>query len=240
VTKPAPRPEPDPLPVTKPPPNPPVTRPRQPTTPEVKPPVKPPPPATNFRHYPPLWEGRHRDGVMWTNYLTQLIANTLAAKLLPGSRDVKNFCPKYQSLNTDQRVNFWIYLVSAVVKFESGFDPTNRSREHGMGTDPITGQQVHSEGLLQLSYQDIQGRKQHCEFDWGRDKHLPPRSPQKTILDPLKNLKCGINILANQIQNQGLIATTRRVYWSVLNPEGQYSKVPQIQALTKKIPFCVN
>jgi hypothetical protein len=129
-------------------------------------------------------------------------------------------------------------LISAVAKYESNFKATTRFKEPGMGTDPVTGAPVYSEGLLQLSYQDARTHK-FCAFDWERDRKLPLADPRRTILDPMINLKCGILILANQVKRYNRISILSGAYWSVLRPPGaNYSKVLQIRALTRKLSFC--
>lgn len=147
------------------------------------------------------------------------------------------FCPKYQSLDNNQRANVWAALFSGVAKYESAYSPTSRYQETTMGTDPITQQPVWSEGLLQLSYQDIQGFP-FCDFDWSKDKSLNPTDPNKTILDPYKNLYCGVGIMAKQITRKGLITVSSGAYWSTLKSGGRYQQIAGISAIVKKIPFC--
>lgn len=192
-----------------------------------------------YKPYPPLWEdARPDDGPQWSDYVYNLVKSEgVAESLLPGSQDITDFCPNYKNLSNDQRANFWAVLVSGVVKYESAFNPLNRYQESTMGTDPITGQPVYSEGLLQLSYQDIQGYP-FCQFDWSKDKYLSPKDPNKTILNPYINLDCGIRILASQVHRRGRIALSSGVYWSTLKVNGRYNKLPQIEAITKAIPFC--
>ena len=131
----------------------------------------------------------------------------------------------------------WAELISAVAFHESGWKPTSRMKEPGLGTDPVTGQTVWSEGLLQLSYQDTEWAR-FCRFDWNRDKDLAPNDPAKTILDPALNLDCGVRILAGQIHRTHFVVLASGVYWSVLKEGGNHTKVAEIAAMTKKLPFC--
>lgn len=188
--------------------------------------------------YPLLWEEAHTEGKDWTQHVYEII-NKETPDLVQGAEDITAFCPRYFNLTTDERINFWGMLISGIVKFESNFDPTNRMHETTMGTDPITGKPVYSEGLMQLSYQDIRPYP-FCEFDWDTDKKLQPNDPRKTILDPYKNLSCGVKILAQQIKNRNRITLTSGVYWSVIKVNGKYSKIPQIAALTRQMPGCMN
>jgi len=190
-----------------------------------------------YRPHPLAWEHKSSPKrAMWSAYTAQVIGTEGANTFLPGSKDIGQFCPQYKKLNSAQKINFWAYLISAIAKFESGFKTTTRFREHGLGRDAVTGGANHSEGLLQLSYQDA--RYHSCAFDWSKDKHLPVTSAKKTIFDPLRNLQCGVKILAKQLKKHGRISIQRGAYWSVLRPGGRYSKVNQIKAMTRKLPFC--
>jgi hypothetical protein len=184
---------------------------------------------------PPLWEAeRPQDGADWTEF-TLAILQSNGSNLLAGSKDISSFCPTYQTLSLNRKLNFWAYLISAVTQYESGFKPTTRFREAGMGQDPITGQHVHSEGLLQLSYQDRNPYPFCNEFDWSVDRNLAPTDPKKTIFDPHKNLRCGIRILNQLVGDTGFISFKGH-YWSTLKPRN--SSMRAIQALTNKISFC--
>jgi hypothetical protein len=110
--------------------------------------------------------------------------------------------------------------------------------EKTMGKDPVTGKAVFSEGLMQLSYQDIR-HYSFCEFDWSRDRSLSPIDPDKSILDPYKNLRCGIKILASQIRSRYRISVGSGAYWAVLKTNNHHHKIEQIAALTKKMPGCM-
>ncbi|MEN0057917.1 MAG: hypothetical protein AAGB31_03715 [Bdellovibrio sp.] len=66
--------------------------------------------------------------------------------------------------------------------------------ENTMGTDLVTGKQVVSEGLLQLSYQGVPNygatlKYPLCRIEWSKDKNLAATDSKKTILDPLINLE---------------------------------------------------
>jgi hypothetical protein len=109
--------------------------------------------------------------------------------------------------------------------------------EKTMGTDPVTKKPVYSEGLLQLSYQDTQWAT-HCKFDWKADQYLDPKDSSKTILNPYRNLYCGVGIMANQIKKRKDIALVTGVYWAVLKQGGRYSKIPEITKQVKAFKLC--
>lgn len=202
-----------------------------PETPEV-------PPIPQAEMVPLPWESSsHPERKEWSEFIYDLVGGDLATKLLPGSSDIETFCPRYRTLTNDQRINFWGFLVAGVAKYESAWSPTSRYVETSMGTDAITGKQVVSEGLLQMSYQDVQWYK-YCEFDWSKDKSLSATNPAKTIFDPKKNLACGLRVLADQVDKKDLIAVSTGVYWSTLSPKNKNTKVSAIATITKEMPGC--
>lgn len=172
----------------------------------------------------------------WSEYLQKIILEDWNS-LLPGSDDIESFCPRYNSLDNNQRANAWAQLFVAIAKYESAYNPLSRMQETTMGSDPVTGKAVYSEGLLQLSYQDIQWAK-YCEFSWQADKNLSSTDPKKTILDPYKNLYCGVGIMANQIKSKGSIVVSSGVYWAVIKSGGKYQQITNIRNIVKSLPLC--
>ena len=193
--------------------------------------------APRAGRHPLLWEKQKAESVMWSTYAMQIIGDEAANSLLPGTEDIGEFCPRYNELERELRINFWAYLVSAIAEVESSFDPGNRFTEKSLGIDKVTKKTVVSEGLLQLSYQDTRGYS-GCDFDWEADRQLSEGDLSKSILDPFKNLRCGIVILAHQVKTRERISVDGG-YWSVLRPDGRkYSKINQIKRRTRKLVFC--
>lgn len=188
------------------------------------------------------WEKNHLEKKAWSTFVFELISAELF-EVLDSAKDAKRICPKYENLAKDQRVLIWGELISAMAYFESGWSPTSRMTETTMGTDPVTGKQVVSEGLLQLSYQDVPNygsvlKYPLCKIEWAKDKSLSVIDPKKTILDPYINLECGLRILANQVRKKGAVILSSGVYWSVLKDGGKYSKVDSIIAMVAKTGLC--
>jgi hypothetical protein len=67
---------------------------------------------------------------------------------------------------------------------------------------------------------------------------LSRTDPNKTILNPYKNLTCGIRILNRLVERKGAISFASGHYWSVLMTSHPNSKVSQIKALTSAISIC--
>ena len=208
-----------------------------PTTPSVPetPPVTPDPGA--YEMLPLAWESSSRpERAAWSQYLMKLVLNDWSS-LLNGASDIEQFCPKYYNLDNNQRANVWAQIFVGMIKYESAYDPTSRMHETTMGTDNITKKPVYSEGLLQLSYQDIQGYS-FCAFDWSKDKNLSSSDPKKTILDPYINMHCGVGIMARQIKNKGKLTVGSGAYWAVLKSSYSRNKIPQITSMVKSLPIC--
>lgn len=215
------------------------SNPTSPTTPTT--PVTPPAPPTqqeNYDSYMALpWEKAAASNRSWSTYIYSVIDNE-TTNLINGTSDVTNFCPNYASLSRQQKVEFWGYLFAEVSYYESGWDPLSRMAED-LGTDPITGKQVESEGLMQLSYQDVLNYPT-CRISWAADKNLGSTDPRKTILDPDINLECGAIIMSKQITRKNAIVISSGAYWSTLMSGSRYNKIASIQKATKAISFCSN
>lgn len=219
-----------------------VEAPASPTpTPEPAPeePIKVEPPkettAAPLYHALP-WDGSKYATPDWNKHVLYMAG--LLFNGLDQVEDMHLLCPKYDSLSRDRKIVAWGYFFTGVSKFESSWKPTTWMTETTMGTDPITKKQVKSQGLLQLSYQDIQWAP-YCEFDWSKDKNLSPDDPKATINDPYKNLSCGMRIMDRQIRAKKRVILESGVYWSVLKDGGKYQKIAEIKAITQKAPGCL-
>jgi hypothetical protein len=190
---------------------------------------------------------------LWTAKVFEVIRNETDLHKLstPIPKDMATFCPQYKNLNETQRMTVWGQLIAAISYRESGWRPTTTFIEPDHKVDSITKKYVRSEGLLQLSYQDVSSYKElNCGFDWKKDKNLAPNSADKSILAPYRNLRCGILILAHKVKKNQQISTSG-TYWSVLRPVfnpnvklddprrgNKNSKVAWLAEQTKSLSFC--
>lgn len=199
-------------------------------------PIATPPPV--LERIPASWESKKPSNKAWSDYTAALVSIELYQDLDTVS-DAQIFCPAWSRLTKDQRVFFWVELISQMALYESSWSPVSRMKED-LGIDPVTGVQVWSEGLLQLSYQDMRNHPEikGCGIDWSKDRYLAGTDPRKTILDPLINLDCGVRILANQVKRTRRIVLSSGIYWSVLKEGGKYRRISEISAGTKKLKFC--
>lgn len=193
-------------------------------------------PIADAKGYMPLsWESQSDTNKVWSDYTFQIIEGRLTD--FDKCKDITRIRPDYQSLSRIQKINVWGELISAMAKYESAWNPTSWMFEN-QGIDVVTKQQVRSEGLLQLSYQDkINYKNLPCRFDWNADKDFPVKDIRKTIMNPQINLEFGINVLANQINKKDNVILKDGVYWAVLKENGRYQKIPQIITMVRNIKF---
>ncbi len=177
--------------------------------------VEPAPPT-------PIAEKKDELGMpSWDPAWDATIEQSLPPEMLSNSeaRAVKPFCPQFQEMSEADRKVFWAYVFQALAGAEAGLKPTTdvRHTEPEVAVkDSVTNRMVRSEGLLQLTYEDSD--RYGCAFDWDKDKQLPEKDPQKTILQPENNLKCGIRIMSNQLIDKHKPLATGSSYWSTLRP----------------------
>jgi hypothetical protein len=161
------------------------------------------------------------DDTTWDPQWDHVVETAIPAEMLSNKvpHDVRRFCPHFYQMSEVDKRAFWAYFFQALARPEAGLDPRTNVRH----TDPevakvdgVTHQMVRSQGLLQLTYEDQE--RYGCNFDWDADRHLSSHDPDKTILTPENNLRCGIKILNNQIiaQHKPLLSSTS--YWSTLQP----------------------
>ena len=161
------------------------------------------------------------DDETWDPGWDEMIEKSLPPELLSSkvAKDVKPFCPRFNSLSIVDKRAFWAYFFQALAGAEAGLRATANVRHtepEVAVVDGVSHRMVRSEGLLQLTYEDA--NRYGCDFDWDIDKELPEHDPGKTILQPKNNLLCGVKILTNQLVDQRKPLLTRSSYWSTLRP----------------------
>ena len=134
-------------------------------------------------------------------YLYELIRNSGLLELNP--KDLQTFLPEG---NTEEG---WARLISYMIQYESGFDPTKQLGEKEKDGTPwfnSDGKPIVSTGLLQLSYESVNGYGFNVTTN--------------DLKDPYTNLAAGVKILKTNIQKHNIIApgnnTGGGAYWSVL------------------------
>jgi hypothetical protein len=195
-----------------------VTHPPVPVPPGPVPPhdIKPAPPTPIAVKKVELGNGN-----TWDPKWDVLIEENLPPELMtPGmSKAVHPFCPRFGQLSQADKRAFWAYLFQALAGAEAGLRPTADVKHLDPTVavrDKVSRRTTRQQGLLQLTYEDNQ--RYGCDFDWEKDKQLPAGDPGKTILQPDKNLMCGIRIMKNQLVDLNRPLVARNSYWGTLRP----------------------
>jgi hypothetical protein len=182
----------------------------------AKPELKPAP-AT------PIAEAKEELGKpSWDPEWDKVVERSLPPELLSSrkvAKDVKPFCPRFARMSEVDKRAYWAYFFQALAGAEAGLEPTTNVRHTEPEVavkDTVTKRMVRSEGLLQLTYMDAD--RYGCDFDWEKDKKLPEKDPDKTILQPANNLLCGVKILDNQLIALNRPLLSHKSYWSTLQP----------------------
>jgi hypothetical protein len=185
-------------------------------TPQQQPQTKPTPPTpiaekkaelNNPNTWDPAWDA--------------LIEKSVPDELLSAqaARAVRPYCPRFAELNDTDKRAFWAYTFQALAAAEAGLNPTANVHHTAAAVnkvDPETHRLSRQAGLLQLKYEDAQ--RYNCPFDYAADRRLPEHDPNRTILQPQRNLACGLNIMQDQIITKGRPLVTRTSYWATLQP----------------------
>ncbi|MGA8940833.1 MAG: hypothetical protein WB439_16845 [Acidobacteriaceae bacterium] len=160
-------------------------------------------------------------GTTWQPQWDGIVEKALPADLLGvrAARAVRGYCPRFGEETEAQKREFWAYTFQALASAEAGLNPTSdvHHLQAAVNTiDPVTHRPARQEGLLQLKYEDAV--RYGCDFNWQRDRTLPVKDPERTILQPADNLGCGVKIMENQIVTLHRPLVTRMSYWATLQP----------------------
>ncbi len=189
----------------------------------------------------------------WLPEYTAFVEAKIDARYL-GLTQVKDsritgLCPNWPKLSNSERLKFWSGLVHAVAVPESGLSRTAIYWETTLPIDSVTGQQIRSEGLLQLSYVDVVNYKYDGgDVSWAFDKTMAladyksrakSGNPKRTILNAYSNLNLGLFIM-NRLVTKRTTETVQVAlgrYWSTMRATSSAnSKVKS--GLKSYVPDC--
>ncbi len=158
-------------------------------------------------------------------------------------------CPTWHALTRGTREKFWSALLDSIAGPESGRLRTAIYRETTLSIDSVTGQQIRSEGLLQLSYGDVVSyHYANGEISWENDRKMAladyasgtsSGNPERTILNAYSNLDLGLFIMSRLISlhPSDRLETAFGRYWSTMRARG--AAFPTVLAgLKARIPAC--
>lgn len=176
--------------------------------------------------YPARWDGKNPDAVKWTR-ATVIAIERYGQKMLDASpSDVASYCPRFPTMGREQKIAFWVHIISAIAEKESNFDPTMSYTETFVNTK---GERVVSRGLLQLSLESA--NLYGCGFATEHD-----------LENPSENLACGVKILNHWVSRESVISSDDESrwhgaarYWGVLRTSGTRD---HISSSTSELPMC--
>lgn len=180
--------------------------------------------TANYKPEALTWESTsHPERTAWSNALYDLVAANFQA--LNMASDIATFCPTYDSLTRDERINLWADVIAATTYYESSYNPASNSVDVGNQSNKDT----WSVGLLQLSVVD----QANYGFKYG--------FTFADLQNPIKNLQLGVAIMARQVSKYGILLIPvggKGLYWATLHPGGSYDQTANIAKMTKKLSFC--
>lgn len=124
---------------------------------------------------------------------TEFLVNALkqsGQKLLamPSIKDSSLYCPKFSSLNQDEKMQFFVMLISAMARHESGFDYRTSYYEKNVEGNPT------SRGLLQISIPSVNSPRYGCKI-----------TDSKQLHDPKTNLDCAVKVISSLVVENGYL-----------------------------------
>lgn len=176
--------------------------------------------------YKAFWDSKP-EGKEWTQFTVDALGKYGQGLLnLSNPSDANAYCPKFKSLNIEQKTQVWVTLISAMAKRESNFKPETSYKE---GFNDSKGNPVISRGLLQISKESANQSAYGCKIVNESELH-----------DPKTNINCGILILSKWVPQDNAIGTKKlggARYWSVLRDTSETSQA-YIRSQTKSLSFC--
>ena len=162
---------------------------------------------------------------------------------------VTSLCPNFGSFARAERLKFWSGLLHAISVPESAMGRTMIYREADLPIDSVTGQQIRSEGLLQLSYVDVKNYKYDGgDISWEFDRKMAladyasgtkAGNPARTLLNAYSNLNLGLFIMNRLIERRPTESVQAALgrYWSTMRTTSSaFSKVKS--GLRSYVPEC--
>lgn len=149
----------------------------------------------------PFWFGYPwgdvKTPILWTAYLSESLQTHGKDLLHSRPQDAELFCPNYANLQEEERLAFWIRLISAVMEQESTYRPTRTYHsvrvQYGL----------FSVGLMMLSLPSAQQSRFGCSMIAGQDD----------LFDWRKNIDCALRIMSYYFREDQVIAGHSGARW---------------------------
>jgi hypothetical protein len=169
---------------------------------------------------------------------------------LPASR-MTAVCPEWSSLDRGQRTKFWSAMLWSIAGPESSRNRAAIYRESSMSIDVVTGKQIRSEGLLQLSYVDLLNyRYPEGDISWEADRKMALKdyatgakigNPDRTILNAYANLNLGLfimNRLLTAVYANQSFEDALGHYWHTMQDTSSTFRAKVLPNMRSRMPEC--
>ena len=175
------------------------------------------------------WDNMHQEAPLWNEYTYQALLEKAPNLINFRPADITSFCPRFDELNEQGRMMFWVHLFSVMTRYESFFNP---SVKHQEAFNDYFGNPVISRGLLQLSYES--GKGMGCDL-----------KNQYELHDTRTNLYCGVTIMNKWVLRDGVLS--RRTngkwygaarYWAVFRTYSKNDLVQKVKNRVKSSEIC--
>lgn len=169
---------------------------------------------------PLYWENTtapHPERKPWSDALVKEVRKNLSD--YSKAKDIKEICPRFESLNEDQKVKGISEFFVALAFYESGFNPKSSSVDVGNKDN----RNSYSDGLFQVSGTDRVSRSLGYTY--------------QDLLKPIPNIEVATEIFRRQISNCGefiLPNSSKCRYFATLLEGNKYNKIKEIKARVLK------
>lgn len=120
------------------------------------------------------------EAAVWTNAALVSVAKYDSKLATQVPDDITTWCPGYKTASLEDRRAFWVGVLSAVAKYESGYNATAAG-----------GGRYY--GLMQISTQTANAYR--CEANTGKE-----------LKSGAANLDCAVKIIARQVGRDGMVS----------------------------------
>lgn len=162
------------------------------------------------------WDHR-AEGNDWTRATLAALRDEGAVLLQTEPDDISRFCPQYAEATEPERAAFWAGLLSALAKYESGWNP---AAQGGGG---------RWQGLMQIAPKTA-------------DYYDCDAQTASGLRDGASNLQCAVKIAAVQVQRDGAVVQDDAGRWAGVArdwmPMRDAAKRAEIAAWTSAQPYC--
>ena len=165
-----------------------------------------------------LWENK-----TWDDYTKSFLQGYGQNLIFKKHKDIKKYCPDYCNFNNDQKIEFWIVLLSAMEKFELNFKPECEYKENFKDKN---GKRIISRGLFQTS---VESMRSYGYAASENDIHFPIISIKWAIIILNKLIgqnKCISGYYRKWWGKKVYLGGAR--YWAVLRNEKTNNKIKKL------------